>query len=420
MPTAPIDPSTYPYELASILSDKLRVAKQELVTQWLNRITERVTISTGKVFPTHDLLNHVPLLIEGIAGFLKRPERDIDSKAPVVAKAMELGALRHAQGFDAYEILKEYEMLAEIVFAFLRDTSDSIGEDFSRRDFLICWERLGQGMELIRQATMSHFLRLSSAQINERENRLRKFNQMVAHELKNNINAISAASTALSEEWVAPSDRKELDEVIARNAASLQHVLGNLETLSRSQADSRHCRNVLLPEAATEAVRELQDAAKAKGVSVRVADDLPPVEVDAAVVELCLMNYVSNGIKYSDNEKQERWVSIEASVEGPDAEHDREVVIRVTDNGIGIPADRRESLFQEFYRAHGDTVTDTEGTGLGLSIVRETVESIGGRAWAEFPDEAGTVFAFSLPSRRREDIEATSRADAPAQETAGS
>jgi len=203
----------------------------------------------------YDLLNHVPLLVEGIAAFLKRPEREIDSKAPVVAKAMELGALRHAQGFDAYEILKEYEMLAEILFSFLRDTSDSIDGDFTRRDFLICWERLGQGMELIRQATMSHFLRLSSAQINERENRLRKFNQMVAHELKNNINAISNASTALSEEWVAPSDRKELDEVIGRNAASLQRVLTNLEALSRSQADSRHCRNVLLPEAAGEGRR---------------------------------------------------------------------------------------------------------------------------------------------------------------------
>ena len=142
MPAAPIDTSTYPYELASILSDRLRVAKQELVTQWLNRITERVTIESGKVFPTHDLLNHVPLLVEGIAAFLKRPEREIDSKAPVVAKAMELGALRHAQGFDAYEILKEYEMLAEILFSFLRDTSDSIDGDFTRRDFLICWERL--------------------------------------------------------------------------------------------------------------------------------------------------------------------------------------------------------------------------------------------------------------------------------------
>src|SRR5437868_6880511 len=289
-PAVPTDPSKYPFELAAILSDRLRTAKQALVTRWLDRITARVSISTKRVFPTHELLNHVPLLIEGIAGYLKRPERDIDAKAPVVAKAMELGALRHAQGFDAYELLKEYEMLAEIVFAFLRETSETISGDYARRDFLICWERLGQAMEIIRQATVSHFLRLSSAQINERENRLRKFNRTVAHELKNNVGAIAAASTALAEEWVAPSDRKEFDEIISRNAESLQLVLANLETLSRTQADSRHCRNIMLPQAASEAVRELEDSAKAKGVKVRVADDRPQLEVDAAVVELCLRN----------------------------------------------------------------------------------------------------------------------------------
>jgi signal transduction histidine kinase len=388
------------------------------VTQWLDRITARVAISSKRVFPTHELLNHVPLLIEGIAGYLKRPERDIDSKAPVVAKAMELGALRHSQGFDAYEILKEYEMLSEILFAFLTETADTIPGDYPRRAFLVCWERMGQAMELIRQATMSHFLRLSSAQINERESRLRKFNRTVAHELKNNITAIAGASTALSQEWVDPSERGEFDEIIARNAESLQRVLENLESVSRTQGESRHCRNVMLPEAATEAVRELQDSAKAKGVNVRIADDLPPIEVDAAVVELCLMNYLSNGIKYSDAAKPERWVSINASVEGPDTEHDREVVIRVSDNGIGIPADRREKLFEEFYRAHDDTVTDAAGTGLGLSIVRETVESIGGRAWAEFPAEAGSVFAFSIPSRRREDIQAASQSSDQVTETA--
>ena len=175
---------------------------------------------------------------------------------------------------------------------------------------------------------------------------------------------------------------------------------------------------MLLPEAAGEAVRELQEAAKAKGVNVRVADDLPPIEVDAAVVELCLMNYVSNGIKYSDTAKSERWVSIAATVEGPDNERDREVVIRVADNGIGIPADRREQLFEEFFRAHDDTVTEAAGTGLGLSIVRETVESIGGRAWAEFPADTGSVFAFSVPSRRREDIQAVEESSGPAKETA--
>jgi signal transduction histidine kinase len=420
----PTDPATYPLQLAAILSDRLRTAKQELVTQWLNRITARVSISSKRVFPTHALLNHVPLLIEGVAGYLKRPERDIDAKAPVVAKAMELGALRHEQGFDAYEILKEYEMLGEIIFGFLADTSETIPDRYARRDFLVCWQRLAQAMELIRQATMSHFLRLSDAQVNEREGRLRKFNRTVAHELKNRINAISAASTALSQEWVTASERKEFEEIIAKNSRGLEKTLDNLESLSRTQADSRHCRNVLLPEAATEAVRELADAATARGVEVRIADDLPPIEVDAAVVELALMNYVSNGIKYSDAGKRQKWVTISAAVEAPNTEHDREVVIRVADNGIGIPADRREHLFREFYRAHDETVTDAAGTGLGLSIVREAVETIGGRAWAEFPEQDGSVFAFSVPSRRHEDVrraeaETEAKVETEANQTAG-
>jgi signal transduction histidine kinase len=357
------------------------------------------------------LINHVPLLIEGIAGYIKRPERDIDSRAPVVAKAMELGALRHAQGFDAYELLKEYEMLGEIVFDFLADAAEKIQDDTPRRDFLAVWQRTAQAIELIRQATVSHYLRLFYSQINERENRLRRFNRTVAHELKNKVNAISNASSILAESWVEDAERQEFEEMIANNAESLRRTLANLESLSRTQGDSRHCRNVLLPEAASEAVRELQEAAKAKGVEVRIADDLPPIEVDAATVELCLMNYVSNSIKYSDSKKGERWVAIEATVEGPDMERDREVVIRVHDNGIGVPADKREQLFEEFYRAHGETVTDTDGSGLGLSIVRETVESIGGRAWAEFPGDSGSTFAFAIPARRFDDLIVTEEAE---------
>lgn len=393
----------YPVELAATLSHRLSSARKDIVAQWLDRISERVALSTNRVFPTDDLLNHVPLLVDGIAGYLGRPERDIDAKAPVVAKAMELGALRHTQGFDVYELLKEYEMLGEIIFDFLAETAEELPADVSRRQLLACWQRTSQAIELIRQATVSHFLRLSSAQINERENRLRKFNRTVAHELKNKVNAIWNATTILAESWAGEAERQEFEAIIRKNAEGLKRVLSNLESLSRTQSDARHCRHVLLPEAANEAVRELEEAARAKGVEVRVAD-LPPIEVDAATVELCLMNYVSNGIKYSDNRKGERWVAIEATVEGPDTEQDREVIIRVHDNGIGVPADRRDQLFNEFYRAHGDTVTDAAGTGLGLSIVRETVESIGGRAWAEFPDDTGSVFAIALPARRREDL----------------
>src|SRR5687768_15531838 len=70
------------------------------------------------------------------------------------------------------------------------------------------------------------------------------------------------------------------------------------------------------------------------------------------------------------------------------------------------PLNRGRSCFGQFYRAHEETVTDIDGSGLGLNIVRETVESLGGRAWAEFPETGGAVFAFSLPSRREEDAAA--------------
>ena len=70
-------------------------------------------------------------------------------------------------------------------------------------------------------------------------------------------------------------------------------------------------------------------------------------------------------------------------------------------DGLGVPPDKREHLFERFFRAH-ETITEIEGTGLGLSIVRDTAQSLGGRAWAEYP-EVGSVFAFSLPDRRTRD-----------------
>jgi signal transduction histidine kinase len=83
-----------------------------------------------------------------------------------------------------------------------------------------------------------------------------------------------------------------------------------------------------------------------------------------------------------------------------------DLIVRVRDNGRGVRPEDRSRLFEQFYRGHGETVTEVGGTGLGLSIVRETAESLGGHAWAEFPDEGGSVFFFSLPSRRQEDAAA--------------
>jgi signal transduction histidine kinase len=196
--------------------------------------------------------------------------------------------------------------------------------------------------------------------------------------------------------------RHELVEIVLRNSREMQHTVDNVLVLSKTDRDdSRQHRNVLLPNAVSEAVRQVREAAHSADIDVRVLPGMPEVELRAAVIELCVKNYLSNAIKYCDPAKHDRFIEISATEE-PTETGEYEVVIRVRDNGIGVPADKREHLFERFYRAH-EGMTAIEGTGLGLNIVRETVESQGGRAWAEYPDEGGSIFAIALPLRRGPD-----------------
>lgn len=392
--------------LASHLAAELRGARTDVVRRWLDRIVARVTIEQNHVFPTDELLDHVPLLVDGIASYVEAAGLDLEGHGPVEAKAMELGALRHAQGFDAYQILKEHEILSGILFSFLGEALERVDPALATpADVALVWRRVAEATDEIRQATMTHFLRVSAEQVRQREERLRRFNRMVSHELKNRIGAIRGASTLLNEPWLEPGQRERFLRIIAQNGEGLQRVLENLTALSRLEGDARRQRNVLLPQAAAEVVRQLRDAAKLANVQVRIDLDIPAVEVDAAAVELCLANYVSNAIKYSDPRKATRTVDVSAELIVPTSTREGELIVRVRDNGLGVPLHAREHLFEQFFRAHNDSVT-AEGTGLGLNIVQETVTSLGGRTWAEFPDEGGSVFAFSLPSRREEDAAA--------------
>ena len=392
---------------ASAVARKLRESREDLVTRWLQRIAARVSLNPARVFPTDELLNHVPLLIDGIADYLESPQSELDANVPVVAKAMELGALRHEQGFDAYQILKEHEILGSILIAYLGEVLDDIQVPATSRELLSTWQRISQAVELIRQATMTHFLRLSNERVQDRESRLRRFNRMVSHELKDSVGAIRGAASLLPETWLAGAEREQFHRIILQNAVGLQRLLENLESLSRVEAEARQRRNVLLPQAVSEAARQLRGPLRARQVSIRIAPDLPGVEVDAATVELCLANYLSNAIKYSNPSVAERWVEVTGELAyGTRRPGSGELIVRVRDNGLGVPLEARDRLFEQFYRAHDDTITGVEGSGLGLSLVRETIASLGGRAWAEFPDEGGSVFAFSLPSRREEDAAA--------------
>jgi signal transduction histidine kinase len=392
--------------IAAALAQRLRDEKDQLTKAWLDRIAARVNIDPNRIFPTDALLDHVPLLVVGIADYIENPTEDIASDMPVVAKAMELGALRHSQGFDAYQILKEYELLGGIIFTFSTQQLDVIEGSCTHAELFNCAHRLFRAISLIQQVTTTQFLRMGAEQVQEREERLRGFNRMVSHELKNRIGAIQGAHALLDEPWIDAEQRARFMAMIGENAEGVRATLENLVSLSRSESDARHSRHVELPQAAAEAVRQHREFARARGVRVTLSDNLPGVEVNAPAVELSLSNYISNAIKYSDPTKSDRWVRIEAAMQQRSgAGDDAELVVRVRDNGLGIPDRADDKLFQRFFRAHEEVAADIEGTGLGLSIVRETIEGLGGRAWAERGEEGGAVFAFSLPSRRGDDRE---------------
>jgi signal transduction histidine kinase len=104
--------------------------------------------------------------------------------------------------------------------------------------------------------------------------------------------------------------------------------------------------------------------------------------------EQVVTNLVENAIKYSP---ESGVVEIEVSRESSNV-----VLLSVTDNGIGIPVERRDKLFDRYYRAHADS--HQSGLGLGLYISRQIVDLHGGEIRAEFPDEGGTRFVVELPA----------------------
>ena len=394
--------------LAGALAGRLRESKRELTSHWLARIVERVSLDPNRVFPTDDLLDHVPLLIEGIADYLEDPSAAVSVDMPVVGKARELGALRHAQGFDVYEILKEHEILGGILFNYLAIEADAMPEPCAKSELLTCGHRVFRAITIIQQTTTTHFLQLAADEVREREERIRTFNRAVSHEIKNRIGTILGAGDMLHElPDMTPADRARFVDIVRRNARAMQSAVTNILAVGRSGMDVRHQRNVSLRSAAQEAVRQVREAANAAAVVVRIAPDMVDAEISAAAVELCLTNYLSNSIKYANRARSDRWVEISSARE-KDPDGRGEIVVRVRDNGLGVPAEKRAQLFERFYRAH-DTVTEIEGTGLGLSIVRDTAQALSGRAWAEFPEE-GSVFAFALPDRRSGDDQRTVRA----------
>jgi signal transduction histidine kinase len=189
--------------------------------------------------------------------------------------------------------------------------------------------------------------------------------------------------------------RRTLDAV-ERSVRHLIDLTHKLETVARihNEGDNPVTQEVSSGTVLAEAARQLREMADARGVEIRLLDALPTLTIDVGRLELTFVNLLSNAIKYSDEGKPVRWIEI-SGLESADGW----CQIAVRDNGLGIPADSVDRIFERFTRAHAqrDDVVHVGGLGLGLSIVEDCVGAMHGRIEVESSEGVGTTFVLTLP-----------------------
>ncbi len=210
--------------------------------------------------------------------------------------------------------------------------------------------------------------------------------QSVSHDLRTPLASIKAAITSLLETDVgwSPDAVDEFQGTIMEETDRLIALVENLLDMSRLEASALHVglRPMTLDEVVPAALASL--GARARGVSLAVAEDLPAVLADPALFERVVANLVDNALTWSE---PGRPVRVEAgAVAG-------RVDLRVVDRGPGIPPARRDDVFQPFQRLtdHGT------GVGLGLAVARGFTRAMGGELALEDTPGGGTTAVVSLP-----------------------
>jgi signal transduction histidine kinase len=300
----------------------------------------------------------------------------------LVATAFMLGAAMLSGIWLANRALRPVAQMAQ--------TARSIGEgDLSRRIRLGTRDELGELSEVFD----AMFDRLEAD-----FERQKRFVADAGHELRTPLSIISLESErALSSEREATDYRRSL-ELVLRECGNMKRLVEDLLALARAESGERRrafC-SVDLGVVVLGAMERFAPLAKAAELSL-LAGELPEAAVmgDAAALGTMVGNLLDNAIKYSKGPGGS--VRIKLETRGAEA------LIRIEDDGIGIPADKLGRVFDRFYRvdeSRSETGGAPAGSGLGLSMVKAIAAAHGGRVEASSEPGRGSAFSVWIPLRR--------------------
>ena len=380
--------------VAAPLAHRLRDSRASVSLRWLERIAARVNVAENDVFPTQELLDNMPLLVEAIADYLENPTEEGAAAERVIAKAAELGQMRFEQGFSPYEILKEFEVLGGIVLSYLARVSDDLGLECPPGEFLICAQRIHRSLALIQQATTARYLAMLETRASEREQRLRAVNDLIGGPLLHRLD--ETIDTVLD---LNLGDPEAFAQELRAQLAALRGSLDQVHMLSTVKASTRMQRNVPLKAALAEAIRNMRDNAQELGVEIRLDGPVPEIEVNAGAVELAVLVFLTTLLRNAERASAQR--AIEVTALGGGIANDAMVQVSVRDVGAYIAEERLHELAAPDF--HG-TVTRHSAAGVSLAVAREAIEALGGRISLRVdPVTPAVEFVLELPSRRAED-----------------
>ncbi len=218
-----------------------------------------------------------------------------------------------------------------------------------------------------------------------------EFVTTVSHDLRSPLTAILGYVELIERAGPTTSQQDEFINRVKLSVEQITNLVSDLLDLGRIEAglDSTH-EETPISVLVRYAVESMRVSAEAKGLSIEleVEDDLPMVNGDPIRLRQMIGNLLENAVKYTPSGGQ---VSLEANSE------DSQIILRVLDDGPGIPPSDQPYLFDKFYRASNIPV-DVPGTGLGLSIVKSIVDHHNGRIWVDSQMGKGTVFTVVLPA----------------------
>jgi two-component system sensor histidine kinase SenX3 len=230
-----------------------------------------------------------------------------------------------------------------------------------------------------------------TSEVHRVDNVRRDFVANVSHELKTPIGALELLAETLAAED-DPDVARPLVERLAQEAQRLGRIVDDLLDLSLIETqDAVQAETLALDALVDEAVDRLRPSAMVSGIGLQVHHGAEGalIDCDRRQVVSAIVNLLDNAVKYSEPDKV-----VVVETERGDGD---DVVLAVSDHGIGVPTRDLERIFERFYRVDQARSRDTGGTGLGLAIVRHVAQAHGGDVSVDSVEGEGSTFRLRLP-----------------------